>query len=64
VPGAGIRPYYGANINENVTSLQIGIHGIPVNLYNFSLYHDAAHWRYPEQSEEGHQWLIQKIGVK
>ena len=40
VPGAGIRPYYGANFNQNVISLQIGIHGIPVNLYNSSLYDD------------------------
>ena len=28
VPGAGIRPYYGANINQDVIALQIGIHGI------------------------------------
>ncbi len=35
VPGAGIRPYAGA-VNEaerhNIITLQIGIHGIPVNL--------------------------------
>ena len=34
VPGAGIRPYYGdvANAEKDVITLQIGIHGIPVNL--------------------------------
>ncbi|MEM1136152.1 MAG: acetylxylan esterase [Bacteroidota bacterium] len=34
VPGAGIRPYYG-DVNtaeKNIITLQIGIHGIPVNL--------------------------------
>ncbi len=32
VPGAGIRPYGGANMGDDVISLQIGIHGIPVTL--------------------------------
>jgi cephalosporin-C deacetylase len=34
VPGAGIRPYYGdvANAEKGIVTLQIGIHGIPVNL--------------------------------
>jgi cephalosporin-C deacetylase-like acetyl esterase len=34
VPGAGIRPYTGdlANAEKGVITLQIGIHGIPVNL--------------------------------
>lgn len=32
VPGAGIRPYYGANLGDDVISLEIGIHGIPVTL--------------------------------
>ncbi|MDR1556695.1 MAG: acetylxylan esterase [Tannerellaceae bacterium] len=30
VPGAGIRPYNGANYGDEVISLEIGIHGIPV----------------------------------
>ncbi|AKP54040.1 acetylxylan esterase [Cyclobacterium amurskyense] len=42
VPGAGIRPYYGANINQDVIALQIGIHGIPVDQYESSLYKDLG----------------------
>lgn len=32
VPGAGIRPYNGSNYGDDVISLEIGIHGIPVTL--------------------------------
>ncbi|MDR1330972.1 MAG: acetylxylan esterase [Tannerella sp.] len=32
VPGAGIRPYAGAEYGDGVISLQIGIHGIPVTM--------------------------------
>lgn len=32
VPGAGIRPYNGVDYGKNVISLEIGIHGIPVNM--------------------------------
>ncbi|MDR1161823.1 MAG: acetylxylan esterase [Tannerellaceae bacterium] len=32
VPGAGIRPYRGANFGVDVISLEIGIHGVPVTL--------------------------------
>lgn len=32
VPGAGIRPYSGYNQGDEVITLQIGIHGIPVTL--------------------------------
>jgi cephalosporin-C deacetylase-like acetyl esterase len=32
VPGAGIRAYQGANFGEDVISLEIGIHGVPVTL--------------------------------
>lgn len=32
VPGAGIRPYGGADYGENVITLEVGIHGIPVNM--------------------------------
>src|SRR5690606_34634253 len=42
VPGAGIRPYYGANINQPVISLQVGIHGVPVDQYDSPLYQDLA----------------------
>ncbi len=38
VPGAGVRPYYGTDKNDDVISLQIGIHGIPVNLYDSDIY--------------------------
>ena len=31
-PGAGIRPYGGINLGDDVITLEIGIHGIPVNL--------------------------------
>lgn len=42
VPGAGIRPYSGTNLNQNVISLQVGIHGIPVNEYNSPLYQNLS----------------------
>ncbi|MCC8133466.1 MAG: acetylxylan esterase [Tannerellaceae bacterium] len=32
VPGAGIRPYSGSNYGDEVISLEIGIHGVPVNM--------------------------------
>ncbi|MDR3194039.1 MAG: acetylxylan esterase [Tannerella sp.] len=32
VPGAGIRPYGGASYGDQIISLQIGIHGLPVTL--------------------------------
>ncbi len=32
VPGAGIRPYGGTNRGDDVITLQMGIHGIPVTL--------------------------------
>jgi cephalosporin-C deacetylase len=32
VPGAGIRPYNGFNLGDDVITLEIGIHGIPVTL--------------------------------
>ena len=32
VPGAGIRPYYGYGIDDDVITLEIGIHGLPVTL--------------------------------
>ena len=32
VPGAGIRPYNGSSYGENIITLEIGIHGIPVTL--------------------------------
>ncbi|MDR1336159.1 MAG: acetylxylan esterase [Tannerella sp.] len=32
VPGAGIRPYSGADYGDSIISLQIGIHGLPVTL--------------------------------
>lgn len=38
VPGAGVRAYNGTNKSDDVISLQIGIHGIPVNLYGSDIY--------------------------
>lgn len=32
VPGAGIRPYNGANYGDDVITLEVGIHGVPVNM--------------------------------
>ena len=34
VPGAGVRPYFGdvTNAEQGIITLQIGIHGIPVNM--------------------------------
>ncbi len=32
VPGAGVRPYGGTRVADDIISLEIGIHGIPVNL--------------------------------
>ena len=42
VPGAGVRPYSGANINQNVISLQVGIHGVPVDQYDSPLYQNLG----------------------
>lgn len=38
LPGTGVRSYTGADKSDDVISLQIGIHGIPVNLYGSDLY--------------------------
>lgn len=32
VPGAGIRPYSGINLGDQIITLEIGIHGVPVNM--------------------------------
>jgi cephalosporin-C deacetylase-like acetyl esterase len=32
VPGAGVRPYNGVNYGDDVISLEIGVHGIPVTM--------------------------------
>lgn len=32
VPGAGVSPYSGLNLGDDIITLEIGIHGIPVNL--------------------------------
>lgn len=32
VPGAGIRPYNGVNYGDDVITLEIGIHGVPVTM--------------------------------
>jgi cephalosporin-C deacetylase-like acetyl esterase len=53
VPGAGARPYAGdiANAERGVITLEIGIHGVPVNM-DASLYADmsrhaiSAYWQY------------------
>lgn len=42
VPGAGVRPYNELHADKDIITLQIGIHGIPVNLYESSLYQDLA----------------------
>lgn len=43
VPGAGVRPYGGdiANAEKGMITLQIGIHGIPVNM-DLSVYNDLG----------------------
>lgn len=53
VPGAGVRPYAGdiANAEKGVITLQIGIHGVPVNM-DVSVYNSlatgalAGYWNY------------------
>jgi len=42
VPGAGVRPYQELHADKDIITLQIGIHGVPVNLYQSSLYQDLA----------------------
>jgi len=42
VPGAGVRPYYPNLTDKPVISFQIGIHGVPVNLYDSNLYGDLG----------------------
>ncbi len=43
VPGAGVRPYEGKDYNDDIVSLQIGIHGIPVNLYGSDIYENLKY---------------------
>ncbi len=42
LPGAGVYSYTGADVQDNVISLQIGIHGIPVNLYESDIYKNLS----------------------
>lgn len=54
VPGAGVRPYAGdiANAEKGVITFQIGIHGVPVNMDDVSVYNSlatgalAGYWNY------------------
>ena len=43
VPGAGVRPYAGdiANAEKGIITLQIGIHGVPVNM-DLGVYNDLS----------------------
>ncbi len=61
VPG-----YYAMGYNDNVcppTSIfsALNVLGAPAQV---SLYLDSAHWQYPEQSEEGRDWILRKLGVR
>ncbi|WP_317047767.1 acetylxylan esterase [Pleomorphovibrio marinus] len=57
---------YSLGFNDNVcppTSMYSAINSISADK-SISLYKDAAHWTYPEQREEGNEWMFKKLGVK
>ena len=61
VPG-----FYSFGFNDNVcppTSIYAAYNSISAEK-ELSLYLDAAHWQYPEQGEEGLNWMLEKLGVK
>jgi cephalosporin-C deacetylase-like acetyl esterase len=57
---------YSFGFNDNVcppTSIYAAINVIP-GTKSISLYKDAAHWMYPEQSGEGDRWMFESLGVR
>jgi cephalosporin-C deacetylase-like acetyl esterase len=57
VPGAGVRPYSGANYGDSIISLEIGIHGIPVTMEQsvyFAIYGGAlnGYWEYSKNNKD------------
>jgi cephalosporin-C deacetylase len=61
VPG-----YYSFGFNDNVcppTSIYSALNVIE-GPKETVLYHDAAHWQYPEQSTDAKKWMYEKLGVE
>ncbi|MDH5605093.1 MAG: acetylxylan esterase, partial [Cyclobacteriaceae bacterium] len=60
VPG-----FYSFGFNDNVcppTSIYSVLNVIKAEK-KISVYHDMAHWRYPEAYKEGEAWLFNNLGV-
>jgi cephalosporin-C deacetylase-like acetyl esterase len=57
VPGAGVRPYNGVSYGEDIITLEIGVHGIPVTLSQsvyFALSTGAlgGYWEYSKNNKD------------
>ncbi|MDR1644640.1 MAG: acetylxylan esterase [Tannerellaceae bacterium] len=66
VPGAGVRPYNGVNYGEDVISLEIGVHGIPVTMAQsvyFSIYGGAlnGYWEFSKNNKD--QFYYKRVYV-
>ncbi len=65
VPGAGVRSYTGADVGDEVVSLQIGIHGIPVNLYDSDIYENlrngALRKYYWNRMDDRNEYYYQRV---
>lgn len=65
VPGAGVRPYEGTDYNDEVVSLQIGIHGIPVNLYGSAIYENlrngALYKYYENRMDDRNRYYFKRV---
>jgi cephalosporin-C deacetylase-like acetyl esterase len=60
VPG-----YYSFGFNDNVcppTTIYSAINVVKSSK-EIQLFHDAAHWQYPEQSQAAKNWMYEKLGV-
>jgi cephalosporin-C deacetylase-like acetyl esterase len=61
VPG-----YYSFGFNDNVcppTTIYSALNVVTANK-KIELFHDAAHWQYPEQSQAAKNWMYDKLGVR
>ncbi len=57
--------FYSFGYNDNVcppTSIYAAYNTIKA-AKEISLFPDSAHWTYPEQREEGNDWILEKLGV-
>lgn len=65
VPGAGVRPYEGTDYNDQIISLQMGIHGIPVNLYDSDIYENlrngALYKYYNNRMDDRNRYYFKRV---